>query len=228
MCSCEGRSRSSIRGQAYDTSGRLAARRKVWLAFASQPRSSTRSQSRIRSTSIFGDWRQRALPSTPRPWSTKTVSNRQCRPWREPRCMRRSSRRRTRMISSASSALSSIHRNRGKVLGKQGKPTEALQELRTAVGRSIERIASNGRCVPIRSGLFALAMLRDRGPARGETSMRNAMPIRHSSNCEMPGARVGSNLRESKGIPTWTRLRDRPQFRAFLESVGGSADRPKP
>src|SRR5262249_8267487 len=31
------------------------------------------------------------------------------------------------------SALSSIHRNRGKILGKQGKPADALQELREAV-----------------------------------------------------------------------------------------------
>ena len=38
-------------------------------------------------------------------------------------------------------ALSSIHRNRGKILGKQGKPAEALQELRDAVEID-ERIAA--------------------------------------------------------------------------------------
>ena len=47
--------------------------------------------------------------------------------------MRKSSRRRTPNDFVNLSALSSIHRNRGKILGKQGKPTEALQELRDAV-----------------------------------------------------------------------------------------------
>lgn len=41
----------------------------------------------------------------------------------------------------------------------------------------------------------------------------------------------GQGWKQLNGIerdPDLDAIRDRPQFRAFLESVGGSADRPKP
>ncbi len=71
-------------------------------------------------------------------------------------------------------ALSSIHRNRGKVLGKQGKLDQAQRELLTALAID-ERIASEGMSTdtiwPARWRNVA------RSPFGSEPSpMRNAMP----------------------------------------------------
>lgn len=123
-------------------------------------------------------------------------------------------------------ALSSIHRNRGKVLGKQGKLDQAQRELLTALAID-ERIASEGavyrydlacslaQCCAVAVRLGALADA-ERYAGRALIELRSAWD---------------QGWKDLKGIerdPDLDALRDRSEFRAFLQSKGGSADNRKP
>ncbi len=126
----------------------------------------------------------------------------------------------------SSSALSSIYRNRGKVLGKQGKPTLALQELGHAVEID-QRIAA------------AAALYRYDLACSLAQCCATAAQLGASAEAERYAERALIELRQAwaqgwrdlKGIerdPDLDAIRNRPEFKAFLQSVGENADNRKP
>jgi serine/threonine protein kinase len=123
------------------------------------------------------------------------------------------------------SALSSILRNRGKVFGKQGKPTEALHEIRKALVID-EQIASEGgsyrydlacslaQCCAMAAQLGAKADA-DRYAEQALVELRRAWDQGWKA------------VNEMERDPDFEALRSRPGFKALLESLRANADQPR-
>jgi serine/threonine protein kinase len=124
-----------------------------------------------------------------------------------------------------SSALSSVHRNLGKILGKQGKPAEAMDELRKALAID-ERIAPE-RAVhryDLACSLAQCCAMAARVGASAEAERYAEQAMLELRNAWDQG------WKDVKGMdrdPDLDALRPRPDFKAFLQSVHENTDRPK-
>jgi serine/threonine protein kinase len=115
------------------------------------------------------------------------------------------------------SALSAIHRNRGKILGKQGKPAEALDELRRAVAID-ERIAPEGAVLHynLACSLAQCSAMAARARARAEAQRYADRAIEELRKAWDRG------YKELKGMerdPDLDALRSRSDFKEFIRSA---------
>ncbi len=126
----------------------------------------------------------------------------------------------------SASAISSIHRNRGKVLGKQAKPAEALQELLRAVEIDV-RIAPMGAV-----HRYDLACSFAQCCAVAVRLGANIDAERYAEQALVELRRAWSQgWKDVKGIerdPDLDALRGNPEFKAFLQSIRGNGGMPKP
>ena len=123
------------------------------------------------------------------------------------------------------STLSSVHRNLGKILGKQGKPAEAMDELRKA-------LAIDERIAPERAvHRYDLACSLAQCCAMAVRVGASAEAARYAEQAMVEIRRAWDqgwkDVKWMERDPDLDALRPRPDFKAFLQSVRENTDRPK-
>jgi tetratricopeptide (TPR) repeat protein len=122
------------------------------------------------------------------------------------------------------SALSSMHRNRGKILAKQGNPTEALQELRNAVVID-ERIAPEGAMhrYDLACSLAQCSAMAGRLGSNADVARYAEQAMVELRSAWDKGWNVVNTIEKD---PDLDALRSRPDFQAFVKSMHTKSDLP--
>jgi serine/threonine protein kinase/tetratricopeptide (TPR) repeat protein len=122
------------------------------------------------------------------------------------------------------SALSSVHRNRGKILGKQSKPAEALRELRAAVAID-QGIASEGALhrYDLACSLAVCSALADNLGSKTDVARYAEQAMVELRSAWTQGWNV---LKVIESDPDLDALRSRSDFKEFMKSIHGKSDLP--